>query len=347
MSALVPPAELAALATVSARIGADPTLTQAAGGNTSIKDGDVMWIKASGTYLADALTRDLFVPIDLPSMRKVVLAGLPQADQPQEFALQGSLRPSIETCLHTVFEQRVVLHVHSVATIALAIREDAKALLDQRLAAFNWAFVPYAKPGANLAAGVVAVLQPQTDVIVLANHGLIVAAESVPDAEALLAAVVTALAPEAIVARKPVDRDALAARGAGHGFTPLPADHSAHQVALYPHLLAAAMKGSLYPDHVIFLGVGTTVLGPDETPTQAVARRVDQGMPPPVFLAVEGQGILIADGASNGAWAMLGCLGDVLMRLPQGAQTRALSMAEDGELLNWDAEKYRQALNGI
>lgn len=347
MSGLVPPDELAALRVLSARVGADPTLTQAAGGNTSIKDGDVMWIKASGTYLADALSRDLFVPIDLGRMRAVVLAGLPQADQPQEFALQGTLRPSIETCLHTVFKQRVVVHIHSVAAIALAIRVDAREVLGQRLSAFNWAFVPYAKPGAELASGVMSVLLPDSDVVVLANHGLIVAANSVTEAETLLNAVVEALAPNQMAQPKPVDMAALAARGAGDGFAPAPAEHSAHQVALHPHLLAAATKGSLYPDHVIFLGVGTTVLQPGETPSAAVQRRVAQGLPPPVFLAVEGQGMLMAEGAGHGAWAMLGCLGDVLVRLPQGATTNALSVAQDGELLNWDAEKYRQALNGL
>jgi rhamnose utilization protein RhaD (predicted bifunctional aldolase and dehydrogenase) len=347
MSALIPPAELAALRILSARIGADPTLIQAAGGNTSVKDGDVMWIKASGTLLAEALTRDLFVPVDLPRMRAVVLAGLPDADQPQKFALQGTLRPSIETCLHAVFSQRVVVHVHSVNAIALAIRADAREVLGQRLASFNWAFVPYVKPGAHLAAGVVAVLGPDTDVIVLANHGLIVSAASVAEAEALLALVVDALAPDRILPPSPPDMAALTARAAGHGFAPVPADHCAHQVALNPHMLAAATKGSLYPDHVIFLGIGTTVLAQGETPSEAVAARGAQGMPPPVFLVVAGQGVLMATGASSGAWAMLRCLGDVLTRLPEGIPTQALSVAEDGDLLNWDAEKYRQALNTV
>ena len=66
------PHDLPALATLSARIGADPLLIQGAGGNTSVKEGGVMWIKASGTNLADALTRDVFVPCDLPAMRAAI-----------------------------------------------------------------------------------------------------------------------------------------------------------------------------------------------------------------------------------------------------------------------------------
>jgi len=39
---------------LSARLGQDPLQVQGPGGNTSVKSGDVMWIKASGTELADA-----------------------------------------------------------------------------------------------------------------------------------------------------------------------------------------------------------------------------------------------------------------------------------------------------
>ena len=43
--------ELDRLRKLSARVGSDPLLVQAAGGNTSLKDKGVMWIKASGTWL--------------------------------------------------------------------------------------------------------------------------------------------------------------------------------------------------------------------------------------------------------------------------------------------------------
>ena len=50
--------ELAALKRLSARIGADPLLVQAAGGNTSLKQNGVLWIKASGTWLKDAVNEE-------------------------------------------------------------------------------------------------------------------------------------------------------------------------------------------------------------------------------------------------------------------------------------------------
>ena len=50
--------------------------------------------------------------------------------------------------------------------------------------------------------------------------------------------------------------------------------------------------------------------------------------------------------ATPGAWALAECLGDVLTRLPEGAALNYLTLEQNGELLDWDAEKYRQALNG-
>ncbi len=43
--------------------------------------------------------------------------------------------------------------------------------------------------------------------------------------------------------------------------------------------------------------------------------------------------------------ALARCLGDVLMRIPQGAPLNYLTEEETRELIDWDAEKYRQALN--
>jgi hypothetical protein len=39
---------------------------------------------------------------------------------------------------------------------------------------------------------------------------------------------------------------------------------------------------------------------------------------------------------------MVRCLGDVFTRVPENAKLRALNAAQIDQLLNWDAEKYRQ-----
>ena len=321
------PFDLAALARLSARIGADPMLIQAAGGNTSVKDGEVMWIKASGTLLADAGVRDIFVACDLPAMRTSLAKGEARADQPMEFAFaQDGLRPSIETSLHAVFPQRVVLHAHCIHTLVHAIQADPAAAIGAKLDAFNWGIVPYTKPGATLALQVRDVAEQGCDVIILGNHGVIVAADTVGAADDLLHKVFTALRMDAVPLRTEKLGDL------PDGWTAGPASLS--HVACDPALLSMATGGSLYPDHVIFCGVGA--LACDLPP---------KGDSPP-FVLIPGKGAAMRADATPGAWALAECLGDVLTRLPEGAALNYLTLEQNGELLDWDAEKYRQALNG-
>ena len=146
LSGSAAPAELIAF---SARLGCDETLVQGGGGNTSLKSGNDFWVKASGTWLAQAETRDVFVRLPLARVR-TLMAG---ADaEPALAALAGpdGLRPSIETSLHALLPHAVVAHVHSVNAIAWAVRPDAEQALARALEGLSWAWVPYRRPGLPL-----------------------------------------------------------------------------------------------------------------------------------------------------------------------------------------------------
>ncbi|MDJ0684616.1 MAG: class II aldolase/adducin family protein [Alphaproteobacteria bacterium] len=332
---LTPPQDLADLAAYSAQIGADPLLIQGAGGNTSVKDGDVMWVKASGTNLADALDKDIFVPVDLPAMRASLADGSPDADKPMQFLLGDStLRPSIETSLHAAFPHRVVIHVHCVNTLSHAVRADAEAILAEKLDGFDWRLAPYAKPGANLARAVRDRLgEPPADVAVLRNHGLIIAADTVAAAPDLLARVTAALAAPETRPFTPV-LDSLFPLANGQWRVPEPKD-ALHQLAS-PARAEQAAAGSLYPDHVIFCGVAAHCVDGDRLPDASEA---------PPFVILPGRGVMVRTDMSPGALAMSRCLADVLVRVPEGAELTYLTESENLELLDWDAEKYRQRLN--
>src|ERR1039457_1695269 len=102
--------ELISLRELSERIGSDPLLTQASTGNSSIKLEGVLWIKASGKWMADAVHEDIFIPLDLAEVRECVK----QRGDPAEL----NARASIETAMHAVMPHRMVLHIHSVDAIA-------------------------------------------------------------------------------------------------------------------------------------------------------------------------------------------------------------------------------------
>ena len=118
-----------------------------------------------------------------------------------------------------------------------------------------------------------------------------------------------------------------------------------HALARDPRCLAMATGGSLYPDHVIFLGPGSPMLTGSETVSEALARLAASGRPTPALLLVPGRGSLMRENASAGAEALARCLADVTARLEPGEDVVTLSPADERTLLNWDAEQYRQSLN--
>lgn len=339
--------EFEALRALSARVGADPLLVQAAGGNTSIKIGGTMWIKASGTWLARALSDEIMVPVAFGPLLDAMAADDPEAEKATRFVVDADnpsgLRPSIETTVHAVMPQRVVVHVHCVETIATAVRHDAHTILADRLAGMKWVHIPYVKPGLELSREIVARRGDAADILILGNHGLVVAAETVAEAGTLLGHVASLLA---VTPRQApaADPDALVRLASGSDYR-LPEDEAVHAAATDLASCRIAAGGSLYPDHVIFLGPGSVIARPGEIAAEARAAALRDGHPEPGAILFPGKGVLMRRDATPGAIALARCLADVTARIPPQAPIRYLTAEENAELLDWDAEKYRQALN--
>ena len=49
---------------LSVFLGDNLDWVQGAGGNTSVKENGVLWVKASGYWLSDAQNNNIFVPLD-------------------------------------------------------------------------------------------------------------------------------------------------------------------------------------------------------------------------------------------------------------------------------------------
>ncbi|MGH0359324.1 class II aldolase/adducin family protein [Sinorhizobium meliloti] len=339
--------EFEALLDLSARVGADPDLVQGAGGNTSIKEGGTLWIKASGLWLAHARRRDVMVSVALDPLLDALERDDPATEKAQDFVVRdlnpSGLRPSIETTVHALMPQKVVVHVHCVETIATAVRADAAAIAGEKLQGIPYAFVPYARPGLPLAKAIAERIQADTSVLVLGNHGLAVAAETVGDAARLLAEVSQRFAVPVRQAPS-ADLEALSRLAVNSAYR-LPDDGRIHDAATDLESCRIAAGGSLYPDHVIFLGKGSVVAAPGENALSLEEgfRRAGESLPP--VLLFPGKGALVLKDISAGALAMARCLSDVTARIPDGASLRYLTDADNAELLGWDAEKYRQQLN--
>src|SRR5712672_4352894 len=249
--------EMQDLLGLAARLGRDPLVVQGPGGNISLKRDGVMWVKASGTWMMEATARSILVPVVIAAVLDGLAADDPACETCSAFVrhdlVHSPLRPSIETTLHAVMPQRVVVHVHCIETISIACLSDAAERLAAPLMGLNWTFVPYVRPGASLGRRMAEHLRAKTNVVVLGKHGLVVAGDSVAETGQLREEVSRRLdrQPRTVSA---ADRQALRRAEAG-GYSMME-DDGLHAIATDPISLAAAWRGSLYPDHVVFLGPG-------------------------------------------------------------------------------------------
>ena len=167
-------------------------------------------------------------------------------------------------------------------------------------------------------------------------------AESCTAAEALAAEVEDRLALP-LRSAPPGNEKALAEICEGTDYRP-PSDPRCHGIATDRYCRAIATSGSLYPDHVVFLGRGLPVLEQRESLNAMISAVKADGLRLPVAFLVPGIGSVIHKNASNGAEAMLTCLALVTSRLPLNAEITYLTAENEQALLNWDAERYRQQL---
>jgi rhamnose utilization protein RhaD (predicted bifunctional aldolase and dehydrogenase) len=318
------------------------SLVQGAGGNTSLKCDGTLWVKASGTWLAEASERPIFLALDLAGVRRRLQAGESDPASPEVRGGPPGLRPSVETTLHALMPQRVVIHVHSVNTIAHAVRADGKEILGQRLAGLRWAWICYARPGLPLTQAIIRA-GDLPDILVLANHGLVVAAETIEDAMALLAEVERRVSVRPRVTPLP-DRAALQRLAQGSRYRIIE-DHAVRAIATDPANLELATGGALYPDHVVFLGRSPLAVIEPEAAGRWIAAHQDSNALEARLLLIRGVGVLIREDAGAGAEAMARCLALVLPRIAPDAPIIYLGAAQEMELLGWDAEKHRQALD--
>ena len=176
--------ELKSFKDISFKLGSNSHLVQAAGGNTSIKSDGRMLIKASGTWLINSLDKDIFVEVDLNSITEKINKGK-EDNFIDDIISRNNLHPSSETSFHALIKHKYVLHVHSTTVIANAISQssesDLKKYLDE-----DFIFIPYCRPGFTLTMEIKKLILPSTNILILENHGLIVAGDDIEDTYKLL-----------------------------------------------------------------------------------------------------------------------------------------------------------------
>jgi rhamnulose-1-phosphate aldolase/alcohol dehydrogenase len=178
--------DLAALVYMSNLVGADPSLTQPGGGNSSLKrrardfagrEVAALSVKGSGTDLA-SIGRAGFVTLRLEDL--LLLRGRQRMSDEEMMAVMRACMldarepaPSVETPLHALLPYPCIVHTHDFATQALTDTPDPRAAVGDALGD-EVAFVDYVRPGFPLAQAV-AGLGPLGAArgLVLSRHGLV------------------------------------------------------------------------------------------------------------------------------------------------------------------------------
>jgi len=327
---------------------------QGGGGNTSVKLADgCMAIKASGYCLKDIRADKAYAVLDYEKLRHfynnsaitdfqdveatgsakaktaiVVIKGL------------GDLRPSVEAGFHALLDTYVI-HSHSVYANFATCSKECQAIAEKALgdAEYTWGFVPYTDPGARLTfairdelTDVEASCQKRPDVILMANHGLIVHHDD-PDM--------------CLSIHKDVNNRFAAAFGVSDDSFPpvslIPCDNGMYQTDI-PYLADELQTGDfddrvflnapLYPDQMVFLIGSFSVSGkmPDENRCTA---NIQTGNV--IFRMPRAKAMVVAETLTAVVF-----IRRAIER--KGFALSTMGEAAKGFIAGWESEQYRKSL---
>jgi rhamnose utilization protein RhaD (predicted bifunctional aldolase and dehydrogenase) len=193
---------LAELVEVSRLYGKDKTFVIAGGGNTSFKDENYIWIKASGVAL-ETIDEHGFVCLSRAKLKTVSSKTYPldaaqrEAEVKEDLAnaivSSGNNRPSVETSMHEIIDYQYVVHTHPTKVNALMCSKNSERIC-RELFGETSLFISYTDPGYILFKKVDTEIKQFTkkygnapQLIFLENHGVFVAANTIPEINNLYA----------------------------------------------------------------------------------------------------------------------------------------------------------------
>ncbi len=177
---------------ISRYYGCDNRFVIAGGGNTSYKNDEKLWVKASGTSLATIKEED-FAIIDRAKLNTMIEKEYSKDVVERENQVKNDLaeatltkdkRPSVETSMHNVIDYPYVVHLHPTVVNGLMCSINAEQDL-KRIFGEKALLIEYTDPGYTLFKKVNDRLNEyrqlyneEAKVIWLQNHGIFVAADT-------------------------------------------------------------------------------------------------------------------------------------------------------------------------
>ena len=189
--------EIKNLIDISRFYGRDISYTLGGGGNTSYKDKNLLYIKASGHSLA-TISEDGFAVLDRNRLSPMLSRDYSNDSSQRELEVKNDLmkssihpekqlRPSVETSLHDMIHYSYVVHTHPYMVNALMCSKDVFSCTKE-LFGDEALLIPYTDPGFVLSKTVAAEVNKYKEtysidpkIIFLQNHGVFVAADTIEE----------------------------------------------------------------------------------------------------------------------------------------------------------------------
>ncbi len=184
---------------ISRFYGQDSRFVIAGGGNTSYKNKERIWVKASGAALA-TIDEEGFAQLDrnklrLMSEKEYSSDSTKREEQVKHDLAEATLtkgrRPSVETSMHDVIDYPFVVHLHPTAVNGLMCAQNAESEL-KRIFGEKALYIEYTDPGYVLFKKVYdrikeyrVTYKEEAKVIWLQNHGIFVAANSIEEIQSI------------------------------------------------------------------------------------------------------------------------------------------------------------------
>lgn len=160
-------------------LGVDDNLVLHGGGNTSVKIGDLLYVKGSGWDLSD-IQKEGFAPVKMDAL--LAMAELEKLSDSEMVAGQKAAmtdasapNPSIEAILHALIPFKFVDHTHADAVVTLTNTPGGEQIV-RELYGEKMLIVPYVMPGFILARTIYEMTRgvdwKELDGIILLNHGV-------------------------------------------------------------------------------------------------------------------------------------------------------------------------------
>lgn len=328
------------LSYMSKYIGQEEDFVQAGGGNTSVKiDEKYMLIKSSGVHLSEVSKNSGFSIVDYQMIKESLEKHLSTEDVLGKSLKEGN-RPSIETYLHALMEVYTI-HSHPLCVAMFACKKDG--FLQLRELFPDAVMVDYAMPGIELARQCYKnMTEKRNAVVFLKNHGVIVSARSKNEAVELHDYVIKRIygllnwnyskhniTKSIFNSIQHVDGDLIAYRS----------DFLKDEAKI----LGMEENFAYTPDCVVYCGIKPCVISNLQNMSDELKRFTSQNGLPKMVIA-DGNAFVIAKSVRQAkniesvfhyAFKIKSALGDKI---------ETIKKDEALNLLDWDAEKYRQKL---